>query len=256
MANEIDLDFGTFNLDTASNVTIAEISIKESKTVKVSPIPKTDGAVAETGRRSHIVISVSGDVAGADYDTLRTNIDALKAALQNGSQKFTMDDDRYIMAQLQDFDYSYHVARTLAKWSAKFIAHYPFWLAESASESDKTEGVDITSGVGYTVNNPGNAPARVKVEFTAPGGGISDDIQLENTTLGQLLKYRGDVAAADVVEIDNRYDSDEFQVLNDGSDDIANFEGDFITLAPGDNTIEFTGAAGTAVKLTYRATYY
>ena len=99
-------------------------------------------------------------------------------------------------------------------------------------------------------------PFRVKIEITAPGAGISDNIQVENTTLGQIFKYRGDVAAADVLEVDNRYDTDDFEVLNDGADDKANFEGDFITLAPGNNTIEFTGTASTGVKITYRAAYY
>ena len=73
--------------------------------------------------------------------------------------------------------------------------------------------------------------------------------------MGTLLRYRGDVAAADVLEIDNRYDTDDFEVLNDGSDDHANYEGDFLELAPGNNTITFTGTASTDVKLYYRATY-
>ena len=145
--------------------------------------------------------------------------------------------------------------RRLMKWKATFISHYPFWL----SETEYTDDRDPTSGVGYTINNAGNAPTRVKVAIKAPAGGISDNIQVENTTRGELCKYRGDVAATKILEIDNRYDSDDFEVLNDGSDDHANFEGDFINLSAGDNTIEYTGDVGVGedtVTLTWRAAWY
>ena len=37
---------------------------------------------------------------------------------------------------------------------------------------------------------------------------------------------------------------------------VHNFEGDFIELEPGDNTIVFTGTAGAGVKISFRASYY
>ncbi len=252
MANEIDIDFGSLHLDIASYISIGNISVKESKVVKTYPIPKTDGAIAETAKRAAVIIEVEGDISGSDYDTLRTNIDALRAALQNGAQKFTMDDDRYIMVQLKDFDYTYEVTRTLARWRANFVAHYPFWLAETETIDTRTP----TSGVGYTIANAGNAPCRVKIEVTAPAGGIADNCQIENTTRGELLRYRGTIAATKVLEIDNRYDTDDFEVKNDSVDDIANFEGDFITLSPGNNTIEYTGTAGPSIKISWRGTWY
>ena len=250
MANEVQVKFNAFDLDTG-DYTIGRIDIKESKRPKLHRIPRIDGSIAEEGKRSSLKIAVTGDVIGTNYDDLRSNIDALKAALQNSIQKFTTDDDRYIKAQLESFNYKYRTMRTFATYKTVFLAHFPFWLAESETTDDRTP----TSGSGYTINNPGNANARLKIEVTAPGGGISDDIQIENETMGTLLRYRGDVAAADVLEIDNRYDTDDFEVLNDGSDDHANYEGDFLELQPGNNTITFTGAAGTGVKLYYRATY-
>jgi len=252
MANEITIDFGTFTLNNTNKVTVSDISTKENKPVKTQKIPKTDGSVAETATRESITISVKGDVAGSGYDDLRTNLDALKAALQNGLQKFTTDDDRYLMAQMESFDYSYSNIRLIAKWEATFIAHYPFWLSETLHTDERTP----TSGVGYTINNAGNAPTRVKVEVTAPAGGISDNIQMENTTRGETFKYRGTVAATKKLEVDNRVDTDDFQVLNDGSDDHPNFEGDFLMLSPGNNTIEYTGTAGATVKLSWHDAWY
>ncbi len=252
MANEISIDFGTLNLNDTNNITVSKISIKESKSVKVYDIPKTDGAIAETGRRKDVQIMVSGDIAGTGYDDLRTNLDTLKVGLQDGMQKFTLDDDRYIMGQLKSFSFSYKHLSILATWRATFVCHYPVWLAESETTDERTP----TSGVGYVINNPGNAPVRAKLEFTAPGGGVSDNIQYENTTEGLLMKYRGDITGYETLEVDNRYDTDDFEVLNNAVDDHANFEGDFIYLAPGNNTLEFTGTANVIVKIYYRAGWY
>ena len=252
MANEITIKFGTLALDLTNNITIGNISIKETKPVTLIAIPKTDGAIAEVAKRSGLQISVEGDIAGSEYDDLRTKIDALKAALQNGLQKFITDDDRYIYAQLKDFSFTLVTMRTFATWTATFIANYPFWLAAT----EKTDTRTPTSGVGYTINNAGNAPVRVKIEVTAPAGGIADNCQIENTTRGELMKYRGTIVAAKVLEIDNRYDTDDFEVKNDGVDDHANFEGDFIMLSAGDNTIKYTGTASASIKIYWRDGWY
>lgn len=255
MANEIEIKFGTFELDDTNSVTVGGIDIKERKQVKLENIPKSDGSIAETAKRSGYTIDVEGDVEGADYDTARTNLDALKAALYNGKQKFTIDDDRYVMAQLQSFSVEPVILRRLWKWKATFVSNYPFWL----SETEYTDDRDPTSGVGYTINNAGNAPTRLKVEVKAPSGDITDNCQLENTTRGELCKYRGTIAEGETLEIDNRYDTDDFEVLNNTVSDKANFEGDFLNLSAGDNTIEYTGdvgAGGDTITLTWRAAWY
>jgi phage-related protein len=95
----------------------------------------------------------------------------------------------------------------------------------------------------------------VKIEIT-PSSEMADACKIENQTNGKSFQYRGTVAAGEVLEVDNFYDGDAFQVLNDGADDIENFEGDFITLDPGDNTIIFTGTASTNVVITHRDTWY
>lgn len=247
----IDLDFGTLNLDITNNINIESISIKEKKRSPIYAIAKADHSISETPRRSELQISISGDVAGTDYDDLLSNIDTLKAGLQNGSQKFTLDEDRYIMAQMTSFDYKYVKLSNFATWTATFQAAYPYWLSESATVSDETP----TSGVAYDVVNAGNAPARCKIVFTAPAGGIADNLVFENITRSEGMNFRGTVAAGTNLEVDNRYDTNFFEVLNNGTDDHVNFEGDFITLSPGTNSVEFTGEAGTQVVITFRSAW-
>jgi phage-related protein len=252
MANEIQFQFNSQDLDSG-DFSIGDISVKENKTIKVTDIPRSQGSVVETAKRKSLTISVEGQVRGDDVDDLRDNLDTLRAALQDGIQKFTMDDDRYVNAQMSGFDYSFVTMRTLANIKASFLAHYPFWLA-----ADETTDVTVpTSEVGYVVNNPGNAPTRIKVEITAPGAGIdAGNCQLANTSTGELFRYIETIAAGDILKVDNRYDTDDYIITNDGANAHVDFEGDLITLDPGDNTIVFTGTADTSVKLYWRGAWY
>ncbi len=253
MANEIDLDFGSLNLNDTNNIAISDIDFKERMTLKTHSIPQADSSIAETARRMSAIITVSGDVGGSNYDDLRTNIDALKAGLHNRSQKFTLDDDRYIMAQLQSFSHKFEWIRTLATWKAVLVANFPFWLAESASTDSRTP----TSNVTYNLTNNGNAPARVKVRITNnDGGAIANDIAFTNTTNGDNFRFTGTVVDTKILEIDNRYDTDDFEVLNDGSDAHVSFEGDFLTLNPGVNVVRYNGSGTVGVVLDWRDTYY
>lgn len=251
MSNEIALKFGSFVLDDSSMFCINKISISEDKAVNIHKIPRTRGSIAEEAERQSLSITVSGSIVNSDYDALRTSFDLLKAALQDGLQKFTTDDDRYIMAQVESLSYEYVKLRTMITWEASFVAHYPYWLAETASVDDRQP----TSGAGYAITNNGNAPARIKIEITAPAGGITDDIKIENQTTGKSFQYRGTINEAEVLEVDNRVDGDDFEVLNDGADAKVDYEGDLMELDPGENTIIFTGPAGTAVKITHRDTW-
>ncbi len=204
MANEIEIKFGSLTFD--NTIAIESISVSEAKGVRMKKIPKSDGSIAEEGRREAIKVTAKGSVAGSDYDDLRSKIDSLKSALQSGFQKFTIDDDRYLIAQLKDFETSLPSARKVAIFKATFLANYPYWLDENISQDDRVP----TSGVGYVVNNAGNAPAKVKVEITAPTGGISNDIAFANETTGEGFRYTGDLNASEVLMVNNRMDSDDF----------------------------------------------
>lgn len=251
MAATIQLKFGSLELDDTNNITVSDITEKCASSVRTISIPKTDGAIAETAKIGAKTITIKGDIAGTSYDDLRTNIQALKAGLLNGLQKLTKDDERYIYCQCKSFSYKYDHLTNRATWTAQLIAHYPFWLAETATSDTRTP----TSGVGYTITNSGNAPTRVKLEIT-PTASMADACQIENQTTGESFQYRGTVANGDTLEVDNRYDTEDFEVLNDGDDDHANYEGDFITLNAGANTIVFTGTASTSVKLTHKNAWY
>ena len=254
MSATISLTFGSLALSSTNNITIGKISEKCAKPVQTYNIPVTDGAIAETAKIGPKTITIEGDIAGSSYDDLRTNLDALHAGLLNGLQKLTKDNERYIYCQLKDFSYAYDHMTRRATWTASFVAHFPFWLAETPTTDSRIP----TSAANYgdpAITNSGNAPTRVKVEITADGA-IADACKLENVTTGESFQYRGTIATTKKLEVDNRYDTDDFEVLNDSVDDHDNFEGDFLTLNPGNNTIKYTGTAGPTILLTWRSCWY
>jgi phage-related protein len=248
--NEITIKFNSLALDS-STFLVSKIDYSSSNVVSQHDIPKSNETIIETPKRGPLSISVDGTVIGTEYDDLRTNIDTLRAALKAGKQKFIIDDDRYVMAVLKSFKYEIVAYRRMAKWSADFMAGFPYWLAENATSDERVP----TSGVTYNLTNNGNAPARCKVEITATGGAIADACAIANTTNGEGFSYRGTIANTKKLEVDNRYDTDDYEVLNDGTDGHVDFEGDFITLDPGVNAVKFTGTADTTVKFTFRDTY-
>ncbi len=251
MSGIIQLKFGDLNLQNG-DITIGKIVEKPNMSIPSSPRPLTHGSIAENGTIVSIVLSFPWTVFGSSYTATRANKDLLKAALHNGLQKFTKDDDRYILAQLSDFELVDESMRSLVRGKASLIAHSPFWLSETLHEDERVP----TSGVGYVINNAGNASAKIKIEVTAPSGGIADACIISNETTGKSFQYRGTIAEYTTAEFDNMVDSEDFEVLNAGVDDIVNWEGDFLELQPGNNVIIFTGTAGSAVKISHRDTWY
>lgn len=254
MADEVDINIGTFDLDQANNVAVEDINISVAKSIQEFDLPKFHGAVIPIGKRKTLNVRIRGTITGSNYDNLRSKLDGLKAAFEvSAEQNLTLDDDRILKVQYRNFSYSYKTLRTFADFSVDLVASDPFWYAASLTTHDENPA---TSGVGFVVNNTGNAPTRVKLRISNSGSPIQDNCLLENETTGETMQYRGDVAAGENLVVNNRMDARDLAVTNDGVDDIKNFEGDFITLNPGNNLIVFTGTAGTRVELIFRPAFY
>lgn len=251
MANTIQIKFGNL-LMQAGDITIGPITEKINRTVKLSSRILAHGSIPGMGIISSKEFSFDFSVIGRSYADLRANRDIVKAAFFNGVQQFTQDDDRFILAQNNGFEWTDRSMHTHARGKASFIAHYPFWLSLVLHEDSRTP----TSGTGYLIINNGNADTPLKIEITAPAGGITDNIQIQNTSIGQICRYRGNVDEGNTVVIDNCVSSDEQDTTNSGLSDIAHHEGDWLRLKPGSNAIVFIGTAGSLVKLSWRDCWY
>lgn len=252
MANEIDINIGTFDLNSSNGVSIEDIGITINKSIVESALPKYNGSIIPIGKRKSISVRIKGNVVAADYDALRTAMDSLKNAFDDTAEKkFTTDDDRQIFVQYKSFGYSWRALRTFATFTVELVASNPYWLSQTLQADSRTP----TTTVGYTLANAGNAPARAKVTITQGGTPVVDDILVTNSTTGESFLYRGTVAATKALVVNNKVDTNDLVVTNDGTSDFANFEGDFMTLAPGNNTIVVTSAVMGTVLFNWRDTY-
>lgn len=253
MANEVQFYIGTFLLDNTNGVSINDIQIAIQKTVQQFALPKYDGSVIPIGKRSSITARIRGSVTAADYDALRTALDNLKNAFDDTAEKkFTTDDDRQLFVQYKSFSYSWKAIRTFADFSVEIVASDPLFYSQTLNSDSRTP----TSGVGYTVTNAGNKPTRCKVTITAPAGPVAAACLLQNSTTGEVFQYNGTIAGTEVLVVNNRVDTPDYVVTNDGVSDWSNFVGDFLTLAVGSNTIVWTSSvAGVTVKIEWRDAY-
>lgn len=254
MADEVDINIGTFDLDQTNNVAVEDINVSVAKSIQEFDLPKFHGAVVPIGKRKTINVRIRGTITGSNYDNLRSKLDGLKAAFEGSSeQNLTLDDDRILKVQYRNFAYSYKTLRTFSDFSVDLVASDPLWYAASLTTSDQNP---VSVGTPFIVNNPGNAPARVKIQVSHATATIQDDCRLENQTTGETMQYRGTLFSGQDLIVNNRMSSQDLSVTNNGVDDIKNFEGDFITLNPGNNSLVFTGVNGTRVQIIFRAAYY
>lgn len=255
MANEVQINIGSFSLSSTNNIAISDITSQVTKSIRATDLAKFAGAIIPIAKRKSLTLRVKGTIIGTNYDALRTSFDSLKAALEldTAEYKFTTDDDRFIRVQYSSFSHAHVRIRTFISFQIEFIASYPFWLAETASSDSRVP----TSTVAYNITNNGNAPARLKVTITnGSGGSVVNNIKFENVTTGASFNYRGTVLNTKAIVVNNFHDTTDLVVTNDGVDDIKNHEGDFLTLAPGVNSMKFTGASTQTVLLNWRDTYY
>ena len=252
MANEIDINIGTYDLDSTNGVSVDDIGININKTVVEFALPKYHGSIIPIGKRKSMTLRVRGSVVSTNYDALRTLLDNLKNAFDDTAEKkFTIDDDRCIFVQYKAFSYSWKMLRTFANFSVELVASDPFVYSSTLNSDSRTP----TTGVSYNITNAGNAPTRVKVTVTAGGAAISDDLKIQNLTAGETMQYRGSIASGDELVVNNRVDDPDLEVTNDGTSDFPNFEGDFLTLLPGVNAIQVDCASMGTVELEWRDCY-
>lgn len=252
----IELKLGSYDLDASNGIGVREVQLNIQKRLQVSDLALSPGSVAPSVERSSIQIPVALQIKGSSYSALRTNLDNLLAQIESsGQKKFTIDDDRYVMATLESPDIAWALPQRLIELRLNMVIPYPFWLAETALQDIDTP----TSAVGYTIaGGAGNVRSRTKITITnGSGGAVVDDIRLENETTGERFEFSGSLANTKSLVIDNFHSADLFTVLNDGAQGKANYHGDRMHMNPGNNTWKLTSAAAPNLTVTidWRPTY-
>jgi len=243
------ISFGDYSFPNQT-FEIAEFPLENK--IQENDIPRRHGSVIQAPYLGSRKIRIKGTLHSSSSTTTQTQLMAMQAALLAGEKALQYRSDRYINCRLKNLKPSYPQGLDMAVIAIdiSLIAGVPFFYSAGASYSDTqtpSAGVTISFGIG----NGGNVFSEPIFSICATGGTISDNIWLKNVTNSKILQFRGTVPNGATIVID----TDLLTVLNNGADGLSNFEGDFITLEAGTNTMQFVGAA-CRVKTEYKYRWY
>jgi phage-related protein len=152
-----------------------------------------------------------------------------------GNDILRVYDDKYIEATLTNFSFSI-IGRTgmsRGNISANFRAdNIPFWQSDISVNTTQ----NISSGDTIYFVNSGNAKTPIK--FTIINGAVSSATLIKFTQNNSLnWIYSGGLQNSGTLIVDSR----SFAVTNEGIKYIGNFDGSFLSLDIGSNSLSYVG---------------
>lgn len=239
------LQFGSYQLPPTFYVSSAE----SNRIVPSAKLPRADGSRILVGYLDAKKITVRGAVVCASLSTgggapVRTQLDSLKAALASGPANFTTATDRYWRnCQVSEYSDGYEATEFSRIATVQFTVLSPDpWSYEVATQ---TPSRAITaSGQTLAATNNGNAYAFPLFSVTVGATGTLS-ATITNSTTGESFTLNGAVTAGDVFVIDCLNQS----VTRAGIDVTAYFDGYFLRLLPGANTITVAYTSSTLTNL-------
>jgi hypothetical protein len=234
--------------DNANGVILRNFEGFEYPSVRdvIEDISGKGGATYVTSKFGRRLVSWSGDLVSSSIFTLRRQM--LAALRQQGRMKlieFTTYDnlalrfEAEITKVLNPYTHSIHsflIEAVAADW--RFF-------------SQAEEEVEIASGASDDAVNDGNEETDPVFRIDGPGTSFS----VTNNDTGESFVVEREIAEGEYIEINV---SERTILLNGTTPIYSNFEGDFITLEPGENEIEFVAVAGggtTLLTITFRHAY-
>jgi phage-related protein len=226
--------------------------------VSSNKLVRADGGTRPNSTLEAKKITIRGGIIGKPGNTMRQQLDALKAALNAGKQNLSLESDRFYRevqkVRLSSGFGPTHYGRIVDTVQITFEAGDPFQYAATATES-------LTNAISSSPTNKtltvadGNAPAMPELRLTVGGSGaITLAATITNTTTGESFTLAGAVTGGDVIKV-NSLDQ---TVLIGTTDKMALFEGVFPKLALGANTITIAYTSGTITNLAgvWRSRWY
>ena len=203
-------------------------------------------------------IRIEGMITSTDAATTRTNFDTLNKALNTERFKPNSDrqardlylfEDRFVRGYPSGFSPKYSAALRIVEFTYDFTIPDPFFYYVQMLRSRNTISATPTS---FNVTVNGNAFTRPIIRITNNGSNITT-LTFENLTTSQSFSYAASLATSKILVVD----CTDLSVENDGTDDIANFTGDFeMILVPGINKMKITGLASAVVQVDWRDRWY
>jgi phage-related protein len=241
-----NLRFGTYSLPPTLYIADAP----HSRTVPLAKLPRADGARVPTGFLKEKIWSIRGGLVNSTISTgggasLRTQLDALKAALAAGPTNFTIEDRFYRNCQVSDYGDTFGVHhQRQADVAFSIVTGDPF--AYSALATSLPTNAVSASPTTVSATAGGNAYAQPALSVTVGGSGaITLAATITNTTTGEVFTLVGAVTGGDVIIVDSL----NHTVTIGGVDKTLLLGGQFPTLAPGANVFTVAYSSGTITNL-------
>jgi phage-related protein len=214
-----------------------------SQRIEQVVIPRRDGALVSLGRPDVKRISIQGMLTAATAALLRTAEETMLAAFRNTAGgtpvgKLRRWDDKYILAQLDSWNFAPNQNLKVGQYQASFLAASPYWQSDTLNSQNNTPNADPYT---CTLTGAGTAPAMPIFTVTATNT-VGAGLKLVNGTANMYLQLNAAMTTGDVLVID----CDAITAAVNGVNVLASLGGDFWPILPGANTITVTGLNGIA----------
>ena len=212
----------------------------------IEDISGKGGAVYLTSKFGRRLVSWSGDFVSASVFTLRRSLVAVLR--QQGRMKlikFTTYDELDLQFEAEIIKVVNPYNHSIHSFLIEVVA--PDWRFFSQEEFE----VEVADGEDEIADNEGNEETDPVFRIDGPG----TSFVVTNNTTGESFTIDKALAVGEYIEINVK----ERTILLNGITSIfSNFEGDFFSLEPGENEIEFVaadGAGATLLTITFRNAY-
>lgn len=199
--------------------------------------PRFPGSIIPEIKEREITFTVSGSAAkeGGTMEETRAALDEFKRIINRGEKDFFFFDDRFIRGQISSWDETPKPGSNVILFDFKITAEHPYSRHLSAERQEETISSTPTE---FTLDQDGDVPVYPVIKISADrGADVSAGFSLQNLTTGEILGFSDDIASGDDLIIDCFNQTIE----NDGVDALADFSGDFMSLAYGQNTLVYAG---------------
>ena len=241
------LAFGSSRFPLGTSVQV----ISRGRTIGRSKVARFEGMRQTTGRRNGIEVQITVPLVRGPLDTseFRPRRDALRAMMAVGpSRLFVGYDDRYYRCTEPEGEPEDILAETglnrIHAVRMNIVGPDPY----EYSTAEATNTWLPVSGTSRTVSTAGNADAAPVISITVGGSGLETiAFTVENETTGEEFTLTGDVTAGDVITVDSILHS----VKIGTTDRMDLFNGLFLSLSPGSNTIVPSWTASSMTSITF-----
>lgn len=248
MSADFAHQFGSYVYGSVSGLYVTSRSDSMGAKLRTADTPGQDQIYAADSKLAPRRFALKGVLVKDTADNLRTAWDAFRAAHAPGAAAyFYPHSDRYRVAQCESITDAVFDGRGRHRidWAVDFFCADPL---EYAVSSTSTTGL----AAGGTINNAGNRATKPTLTIVVSSTGSSGYINLTNSTTSKLIQL---VPGATGTITLNAYAE---TVTRGGASVISEMNGEFWTLAPGNNTLAvatFNSLTVSSISCAHNAAY-